>query len=164
MSEVASQSATTIAGGATAPIDVAPQQRSARRRVLRLVRRAGGWLHLALASAVVLGVFLQVYLIGSYIFGAGQGALDAHESMGWTVHGLEMLVFVAALVAWLPWVDLVLSLLLAVLGTAQVALASEHRWVGGLHPLLALVVVALAAALARRGICRLKLTRRTRLA
>jgi hypothetical protein len=162
MSDVASQSASTIAGEATAPIDIAPQQRSARR-VLRFVRRAAGWLHLGLASAVVLGVFLQVYLIGSYIFGAGQGALDAHKSMGWTVHGLEMLVFVAALVAWLPWVDLVLSLLLAVIGTAQVALASEHRWVGGLHPLLALVVVGLAATLARRGICRLKLSGRTRL-
>jgi hypothetical protein len=154
LSDVASQSATTIAAGTTAPIDIAPQQQSAPRRVLGFVRQAAGWLHLALASAVVLGVFLQVYLIGSYIFGAGQGALGAHKSMGWTVHGFEMLVFVAALVAWLPGFDLVLSLLLAVIGTAQVALASEHRWVGGLHPLLALVVVALAATLALRGIRR----------
>jgi hypothetical protein len=152
MSDVAFQSATTIAAGATAPIDIAPQHRSVRRRVLRVVRRAASWLHLGLASAVVVGVVLQVYLIGSYIFGAGQGALDAHKSMGWTVHGFEMLVFLAALVAWLPWVDLVLSLLLAVIGTTQVALASEHRWVGGLHPLLALVVVGLAVALALRGI------------
>ena len=73
---------------------------------------------------------------------------------GWTVHGFELLVFLAALVAWLPWVDLVLSLLLAVIGTVQVSLASEHRWVGGLHPLLALVVLALAATLALRAIRR----------
>jgi len=39
--------------------------------------------------------------------------------------------------------------LLAVIGTAQVTLASSHRWVGGLHPLFALVVLALAVALAR---------------
>ena len=74
------------------------------------------WVHLALALAVVVGVFVQVYLIGAYIFGAGQGALDAHMTAGWTVHGFELLVFLAALVAWLPWVDLVLSLLLAVVG------------------------------------------------
>ena len=152
MSDLSSQRPPTAVARATSPIDIAPPRRSAWRRVLRVLRRATSWLHVALASAVVLGVFLQVYLIGSYIFGAGQGALDAHKSMGWTVHGFEMLVFVAALLAWLPWVDLVLSLLLAAIGTAQVALASQHRWVGGLHPLLALVVVGLAATLTHRGI------------
>jgi hypothetical protein len=93
-------------------------------------------------------------LIGSYIFGAGQSALDAHKTAGWTVHGFELLVLVAALVAWLPWVELLLSLLLAVIGTVQVSLANEHRWIGGLHPLLALVVVGLAATLALRAIRR----------
>jgi len=138
----------------TAPIELAPKRWSRTSRALNGVRVGARWLHLALVLAVVAGVFVQVYLIGAYIFGAGQGALDAHKSAGWTVHGLEMLVFLAALVAWLPWVDLVLSLLLAVIGTAQVALASEHRWVGGLHPLLALVVVGLAALLAWRAIRR----------
>jgi hypothetical protein len=137
-----------------APIELSPTGRSHLPRVLPRVRAAGRWAHLALALGVVLGVFVQVYLIGSYLFGAGQGALDAHRTAGWTVHGFEMLVFVAALIAWLPRVDLVLSLLLAVLGTVQVSLASEHRWVGGLHPLLALAVLALAAALALRGIRR----------
>lgn len=137
-----------------APIELAPQRRSRASGALRGVRVGGRWVHLALTLAVVLGVFVQVYLIGAYIFGAGQGALDAHKTAGWTVHGFEMLVFVAALVAWLPRIDLALSLLLAVVGTVQVALASEHRWVGGVHPLLALVVVGLAAALARRATCR----------
>jgi hypothetical protein len=122
------------------------------------VRGCARWLHLLLAAAVVLGIFVQVYLIGAYIFGAGHGALDAHESMGWTIHGFEMLVFLAALVAWLPWIDLVLSLLLAVIGTAQVTLASEHGWVGGLHPLLALVVLSLAVTLALRAIHRHRIT------
>jgi hypothetical protein len=138
----------------SAPIELAPKRRSHAPRVLPAVRAAGRCVHLALALAVVLGVFVQVYLIGSYIFGAGQGALDAHQTAGWTVHGFEMLVFLAALIAWLPRVDLVLSLLLAVIGTVQVSLASEHRWVGGLHPLFALVVLGLAAALVRRGIRR----------
>jgi len=135
-----------------APIELAPKRWSRASRTLRGVRVGGRWVHLALALAVIGGVFVQVYLIGAYIFGAGQGALDAHKSAGWTVHGLELLVFVAALIAWLPWVDLVLSFLLALIGTVQVALANEHRWVGGLHPVLALVVAALAATLVLRGI------------
>ena len=125
-----------------------------------MTRVGARWAHLALALAVVVGVFVQVYLIGAYIFGAGQGALDAHETAGFTVHGFEVLVFVAALVAWLPWRDLLLSLLLAVIGTVQVSLASEHRWVGGLHPLLALVVVGLAATLALRGLRRVRAMQR----
>ena len=139
---------------AAAPIELAPKRRSRASGALRGVRVGGRWVHLVFALAVVAGVFVQVYLIGAYIFGAGQGALDAHKTAGWTVHGFEMLVFAAALVAWLPRVDLVLSLLLAVIGTVQVALASEHRWVGGLHPLLALVVVGLAATLVLRAIRR----------
>ena len=134
---------------AAAPIELAPKRRSRASGALRGVRVGGRWVHLVLALAVVAGVFVQVYLIGAYIFGAGQGALDAHKTAGWTVHGFEMLVFVAALVAWLPWVDLVLSLLLAVIGTVQVLLASEHGWVGGVHPVLALVVGGRAA---RRGL------------
>ena len=139
---------------AAAPIELAPKRGSRAHRALHGVRVAGRWVHLALTLAVVLGVFVQVYLIGAYIFGAGQGALDAHKTAGWTVHGFEMLVFLAALVAWLPWVDLGLSFGLAVIGTVQVSLASEHRWVGGLHPLLALVVLGLAATISVRAIGR----------
>ena len=137
-----------------APIELAPKRRSRAPRALHGVRAAGRWVRLALALAIVLGVFVQVYLIGSYVFGAAQGALDAHETAGWAVHGFEMLVFVAALIAWLPRLDVALSISLAAVGTVQVSLVSEHRWVGGLHPPLALVVVSLAAALALRAIRR----------
>jgi hypothetical protein len=141
-----------------AAIELAPSPRRTSRRVLHAIRVGARWAHLALALAIVLGVFVQVYLIGAYIFGAGQSALDAHKTAGFTVHGLEVLVFVAALVAWLPRRDVVLSLLLGVVGTVQVTLASEHRWVGGLHPLLALVVLTLAATLALRAIRRHRTT------
>ena len=129
---------------------------TARATPLHAVRRGGGWLHLALAIAVVAGVFAQVYLIGAYVFGAGSGALDAHETVGFTVHGLEVLLFLAALVAWLPRADLGLSLLLPVVGTAQVSLANATRWTGALHPLGALFVLALATLLARRGLRRVR--------
>ena len=105
-----------------AAIDLAP----ARRPRLRRARTAAGWVHLALTMLIVAGVFTQVYLIGAYIFGAGQEALDAHRSLGFTIHGLEVLVFVAALLAWLPRADVVLSLLLAVVGTGQIVLAESQ--------------------------------------
>jgi hypothetical protein len=105
----------------------------------------------ALAVAVVIGVFLQVYLIGAYIFGAGADALDAHEGIGFSLHGLEVLVLIAMLVAWRPRINLLVALALAVIGTVQISLAQESKWVGALHPLLALVVLVLAAILVRRG-------------
>jgi hypothetical protein len=126
------------------------------RRVgsLAALRRGAAWLHLALALAIALGVFLQVYLIGAYIFCAGNDALDAHTTIGFTVHGLEMLLLLVALVAWLPRADVGLSLLMALLGTTQIALADARGWTGGLHPLAALLVLALAAAIVRRDLRR----------
>jgi hypothetical protein len=120
------------------------------------LRRGAAWLHLALALAIALGVFVQVYLIGAYIFGAGSDALDAHTSVGFTVHGLEVLLFLVALAAWLPRADIGLSLLMALLGTTQLSLADAHGWAGGLHPLGALLVLALATEIARRDLERLR--------
>ena len=122
--------------------------------------RVAARLHVALAAAIVAGVFAQVYLIGAYIFGAGLDALDAHKSVGFTVHGLEVLLLLVALAARLPRADLAMSLVLAAGGTAQVALASSTGpWVAALHPLGALLVLTLGALLARRGMARLRLLR-----
>jgi hypothetical protein len=114
-------------------------------------------LHLALAVVIVAGVFVQVYLIGAYVFGAGVDARDAHKSIGFTVHALEVLLLLAALAAWLPRTDLSMSLALAAGGTAQIAFASSTGpWVAALHPLGALLVLTLGALLARRGVARLR--------
>jgi uncharacterized membrane protein YidH (DUF202 family) len=71
--------------------------------------------------------------------------------VGFTVHGFECVLLRAALLAWLPRTDLALSAAPAALGTVQISLAGSTRWVGGLHPLLALVVLGLAATLASRA-------------
>ena len=125
---------------------------AAPRPALSTARRAAAGLHLVLAATIVLAVFAQVYLIGAYVFGAGSGPLDAHRAVGFTTHGLEVLLLLVALVAWLPRAELLLSLALAVVGTLQIALASAHRWTGGLHPLGALVVLALATLVVRRDL------------
>lgn len=137
-----------------APIELAPSSRSTSRRKLHMIRVGARWAHLAFSLAIVLGVFVQVYLIGSYIFGAGQGALDAHRTTGFALQGPELFVLLAALIAWLPRIDLLLSFLVAIVGFVQAGLASAHQWIGGLHPLLALVLLSLAATLALRGLPR----------
>ena len=119
---------------------------------INAIRRGAAWVHLGLALLVAAGVFAQVYLIGAYLFGAGSEALDAHRTVGFTVHGFEVLIVLVALVAWLPRADLGLSLLLAVGGTVQLALASAEKWIGALHPLGALFVLILAAVLVRRDL------------
>jgi hypothetical protein len=119
---------------------------------IETIRRGAIWAHLGLALLVVAGVFAQVYLIGAYIFGAGSEALDAHRTVGFTLHGFEVLILLAALVAWLPRADLGLSLLMAVGGTVQLALSGAEKWTGALHPLGALFVLVLAAVLVRRDV------------
>ena len=99
-----------------------------------------------LAGLVVLGVFLQVYLIASYLFGAD--TLQTHKDVGFGVHGAEVLTLVAALFA--RW-QRVPALILAVLGTVQISLAGSHRYVGGLHGLFATFVLLLAASIIWRG-------------
>jgi len=119
---------------------------------IHTIRRGATWVHLGLALLVAAGVFVQVYLIGAYIFGAGSEALDAHRSVGFTAHAFEVLILIAALVAWLPRAVLALSLLMAAGGTAQLALSDAEKWTGALHPLGALFVLVLAAELVRRDV------------
>lgn len=116
------------------------------------LRRGFTWAVLVLAGLVVVGVFLQVYFIASYFFGAGQDALDAHTDLGGIVHLLEVLAFLAAIVAyWKLWRGLLVPFLLALIGTVQLAFSEGDEWVGGLHGLLALVVLILAHATAHRA-------------
>ena len=109
------------------------------------------WINLVLAVLVVVGVFVQVYLIASYFFGAGQDALDAHKNLGGIVHIVEVLVFLSAIGAyWKKWGEVGLSFTLAVIGTIQLGLADADDWVGGLHGVFALIVLILAAIITHR--------------
>ncbi len=111
------------------------------------------WAVLVTAGLVVLGVFLQVYFIASYIFGAGEDALDAHTGLGGIVHILEVLAFLAAIGAyWKVWAKMAPAFALAIIGTVQLGFADGDEWVGGLHGLLALVVLILAHAVAQRAV------------
>ena len=122
--------------------------------------RAFLWIHLVLAILVVVGIFVQVYLIASYFFGAGQDALDAHKDLGGIVHIVEVLVFLASMVAyWQRWWDVGLGFAVGAIGTIQLGFADGDDWVGGLHGLFALFVLVLAAVAAHRSVRALGLGR-----
>lgn len=124
-------------------------------------KRGFTWAVLVLSALVVIGVFVQVYLIGTYILGGNADALDAHKDLGFTVHLAEVLVFLAALVAWWKrWFLVGLAFALAVLGTVQLSFVdADGDWVRGLHALFALVVLMLAHALVQRCVRELGLGR-----
>jgi len=120
------------------------------------LRRVFLWLYLATATLVAAGVLLQAFSIAAYVRGAGQDALDLHETGGFITHSIEIVVFLTALVAfWGTWRLVGFALLLPVIGTIQVVLIGDTDksggWVNGLHGMFALVVLLLAVALVEAG-------------
>lgn len=110
------------------------------------------WATLVAAALVVIGVFVQVYLIASYFFGAGTDALDAHKDLGGIVHIVEVLAFLFSLGGyWRRWVDVGWAFALGAIGTIQLGFADGDDWVGGLHGLFALVVFMIAAIVVHRA-------------
>jgi Family of unknown function (DUF6220) len=93
-------------------------------------QRIGLWGTFIFSALVVIGMAVQVYLIGGYIFGEA-GWLDTHKDLGMLVHLFYVLTFVAALVgAWPNWRATLWPFVLAVLGSIQAFLAGGGN-VGG---------------------------------
>jgi hypothetical protein len=116
-------------------------------------QRAAQWALLVTATLVIVGVFLQVYFIAAYTFGAGEDALDAHRGLGHSVEGIAVLAFLAALVAyWKVWAKVAPAFALAVISVIQVGFADADEWVAGFHGLLALVMLILAHAVVQRTV------------
>jgi hypothetical protein len=89
-------------------------------------QRLGLWGTFAFATLAVIGMLVQVYLIGGYIFGGGNDWLDAHKNLGKVVHLFYVLTFVAALVgAWPNWRRTGWPFALAAVGTVQAFLAGR---------------------------------------
>jgi hypothetical protein len=119
--------------------------------------RTATWINFVFACVVVVGVFLQAYLIASYFSGAGESALDAHGFVGGViVHASELIVFLSALVAfWRLWGWIAFNFGLFVFGTIQIFLSPPDEdpasgWIHGLHGLFALLVLVWAAVIAHR--------------
>jgi hypothetical protein len=117
---------------------------------LASIRRYARWALILLTGLFLLAVVLQILTAGFGIFGAT--SLNLHEDLGFTLtHGLSILIFLAALVAWIEPRGLALAFLIGALTTVQVFLPEiNNRWIAGLHPVNALVIFLLALLLLRR--------------
>ena len=94
-------------------------------------QRLGMWGTFAFAALAVVGVLVQVYLIGGVAFGEGSGWLDAHKNLGKLVHLFYVLTFVSALVAaWPNWRKTGWPFTLAVVGTIQAFSAAGGNFGG----------------------------------
>ncbi len=134
------------------------------------MRRTFLWINFVLASIIVVGIFVQAYLITAYVTGEPD-ALDLHGTLGFAIlHPLELIVFLTAFGAWpRAWKWIGFTFLLFVVGTIQIFLSPPDEdpssgWVHGFHGLLALVVLVLAAVIAHRAMRDLKGERRDELA
>ncbi len=115
-------------------------------------QRIGLWGTVIFAGAAVVGIIVQLYLIGGVVFGEGAGWLDAHKDFGKAVHLAYILTFISALVAaWPNWRAALWPFVLAVIGSVQAFLAGGGDFVAGdngalhaFHAALVPVVVVLA--------------------
>jgi hypothetical protein len=114
---------------------------------LRSIRRYARWALILFTGLFLLAVVVQILTAGFGIFGAT--SLDLHEDLGFTVtHGLSILIFLTALIAWIEPSGLGLAFLIGALTTVQVFLPEiDNRWIAGLHPVNALLIFMLAPVL-----------------
>jgi hypothetical protein len=120
-------------------------------------QRIGLWGTFIFAALAVVGMLVQVYLIGGFIFGE-TGWLDTHKDLGMIVHLFYILTFLSALVAaWPIWRATTWPFTLAVVGSIQAFLAGGGN-VGGsdgalhaFHAALVPIVFVIALMIAWRA-------------
>jgi hypothetical protein len=114
---------------------------------LASVRRYARWALILFTGLFLLAVIVQILTAGFAIFGAT--SFDLHENLGFSLtHGLSILVFLAALLAWIEPSGIALAFLIGALTTVQVFLPEiDNHWIAGLHPLNALLIFLLALLL-----------------
>jgi len=116
------------------------------RRGLSIAYSAAAW------TVVALGL-VQFLLAGMGTFGAS--SFSAHESLGWTVHSITILVFLLAIAGPRTGRDIGLGFALLVVTTILTSLPGTRDDAPGLaafHPLLALAVLGLASHIGSRNL------------
>jgi len=130
----------------------------------RLVRRAFTWVVLVGSTLVMLGVLWQAFTIAAYVRGAGDGALDAHLTGSFFVHGGQLGIVIGAIVAyWKNWTAVATAVGFLVLSIAQLLFLGNTEeqggWINGLHGFLALIILLAGVAYASRAARELGLRR-----
>ena|SRR6266496_4242268 len=125
------------------------------------VRRGATWIYRVLTLIWFAGAIVQFFLAGLGIFGINshdelddQSSLDPHRAVGSILWPGALLIFLIVLLAWpkknvIGWYGLFL-----VFDVIQDPLAwagTDTHFVGGLHALNGLILLALSGILARRA-------------
>ncbi len=103
-------------------------------------------LYLGLASLILLGIFLQGFLIGAWLFGGATWGRNGHGFVGLLLLILSLLLALTGLLAQLPTRTKILGFLFFVLVIIQVVLASisgNAPLLAALHPANAMVLFGL---------------------
>jgi hypothetical protein len=120
-------------------------------------QRIGLWGTLIFAALSVVGMAVQVYLIGGFIFGEA-GWLDTHKDLGMIVHLFYVLTFLFALVGlWPNWRATGWAFMLALIGSVQAFLAGggdvggDNAALHAFHAALVPIVFVIALVIAWRA-------------
>ena len=114
------------------------------RAALSKAYSGAGWIVFALT-------LLQFFLAGLGFFGTS--GFDAHESVGYALHGITILVFLLAIAGPRNGRDIGMSFGLLVIATIQVSLPGlrdDAPVIAAFHPLVALLILGLSAHIGRR--------------
>ena len=115
--------------------------------------------HRVLLSVFTLGVVVQFFLAGLGVFRVQNGGSSSHFDHVWAAHRtlgnvlfiVGLLVLVAAIVARLGRTRVLLSLMFPLLVFIQSVLANNGpTWVRAFHPVVAVLVLALAGSFTGR--------------
>ena len=107
--------------------------------------------HRVLLSLFSLGVVVQFFLAGLGVFRHSGDSWGPHRTLGNVLLVVALLVLVAALAGRLGRGHVLLGLVLAALVLLQSVLANDGpAWVRAFHPVVALVIAALAGSFTGR--------------
>jgi hypothetical protein len=106
-----------------------------------------------IALIITAGLVVQFFLAGVGVFGAE--SFDAHKNMGFILHTASVLILIAAIIGPRDRKSILFSIAFIVVFTIQISLpGTDEPWVAAFHPLLALVVLGMAAHIGMPAISR----------
>jgi hypothetical protein len=107
-------------------------------------------LFFGLAVLSLLGVVVQFFLAGLYVFGGT--SLDSHRVLGYVLTATALVMLVVGVLGRLPRGTVLLTVLLLGLNVLQTVLANvEVNEIAAFHPVNALVIAWIAYALVERS-------------
>lgn len=111
------------------------------------------YLYLALVWGYLAAILVQVFLAGTGLFGDDRD-FAAHQSLGWILHLVPVLLLIVAFVARVGSTTLRWTAALLVVQAVQPLLPmlrNDYPWAAALHPVLALVIFWLALTIGLRA-------------